>query len=161
VPPIVIPIDWTTFSPTIFNEPNIVLPSEFEEGEPQSSSNSETVVRKSPEIILQPPFDYVLLTDCVFSVLLISDLIRTIIASSSSKTEVICCHEIRDEEANALFVSELKKQFNVKRIARNKLHPEFRNDLIEVLSAKLKRTSLKAASATPADCEDVENESYE
>jgi hypothetical protein len=56
-------------------------------------------------------------------------------------------------------VSELKKQFNIKRIARNKMHPEYKNDLIELLSAKLKRTSKgekgskKSAAEAPAEAD--------
>jgi hypothetical protein len=43
-------------------------------------------------------FDTILLTDCIFAMELVDGLVNTIRKySSSSKTTVICCHEIRDE----------------------------------------------------------------
>jgi predicted nicotinamide N-methyase len=84
-------------------------------------------------------FDYIVLTDCVFSVLLVEDLVRTIRHFCGPRSEVICCHEIRDEGASHAFVAELKKYFSVKRISMSKLHPDYRNELVEMLVAKPKR----------------------
>ena len=42
-------------------------------------------------------YDYILLTDCVFSMDLVDDLVRTILYYTGPKTTIICCHEIRDE----------------------------------------------------------------
>ena len=39
------------------------------------------------------PYDYVLLTDCVFSAALVPDLIRTILESSGQRSTVICVRE--------------------------------------------------------------------
>jgi hypothetical protein len=89
-PPTVIAIDWTTFTPAVFHPDNIIIPATEEE-----EGNEEPTIR--PGIIARPPFDIVVLTDCVFSVLLVKDLIRTIVSCCDSKTEVLCCHEIRDE----------------------------------------------------------------
>ena len=69
-------------------------------------------------------YDYILLTDCVFSPYLAEPLVSQLLRLSDRKTEVICCHEIRDEEANATFITEVEKYFSIKRIAKNKLHPE-------------------------------------
>jgi protein N-lysine methyltransferase METTL21D len=78
----------------------------------ERESNGETV---SNSILLRPSvvsvdwthpdrnpnllevYDYVLLTDCVFSMELVDDLVRTILHYSGPKTTIICCHEIRDE----------------------------------------------------------------
>ena len=46
---------------------------------------------------LLPSYDIILLTDCIFSMNLVDDIVRTISLYSNSKTTVICCHEIRDE----------------------------------------------------------------
>lgn len=43
------------------------------------------------------PYDYVLLTDCVFSAELAVPLVNTILCCCGPRTNVICCHEIRDE----------------------------------------------------------------
>ena len=84
-------------------------------------------------------FDLILLTDCIFSVTLTDALIETILRYSTSRTEIICCHEIRDEDANRAFVTSLKKHCNVKQISSHKLHPEFKSNEINIFSAKLKR----------------------
>lgn len=92
------------------------------------------------QAISDPPYDIVLLTDCVFSKMLVPDLIQTILKCSGSKTQIICAHEIRDEEANNAFKMELKEHFNYKRISFNKLHPSYQNEFIEVLLAKSNRS---------------------
>ncbi len=46
---------------------------------------------------LQTAYDFILLTDCVFSMDLVDDLVRTIMYYAGPKTTVMCCHEIRDE----------------------------------------------------------------
>ena len=48
-------------------------------------------------LVSQAPFDFVLLTDCVFAVELAIPLINTILCCCGPRTSVICCHEIRDE----------------------------------------------------------------
>ena len=43
------------------------------------------------------PFDYVVLTDCVFAKELAVPLVNTILCCCGPRTTLICCHEIRDE----------------------------------------------------------------
>ena len=43
------------------------------------------------------PYDYVLLTDCVFAPELAVPLVNTILCGCGPRTNVLCCHEIRDE----------------------------------------------------------------
>lgn len=47
--------------------------------------------------VLLDAYDIILLTDCVFKKSLACDLVATIRRFAHSKTEVYCCHEIRDE----------------------------------------------------------------
>ncbi len=84
-------------------------------------------------------YDFILLTDCVFSSRLAQPLVTQLLRLSNRSTEIICCHEIRDEDANAAFIEEAQKHFSIKRVSKNKLHPGYRNDLVEVLKCKLKR----------------------
>lgn len=41
-------------------------------------------------------FDMILLTDCIFSVYLATPIVATLLRHSSNRTEIWCCHEIRD-----------------------------------------------------------------
>lgn len=43
------------------------------------------------------PFDFVVLTDCVFAKELAVPLVNSILCCCGPRTTVICCHEIRDE----------------------------------------------------------------
>jgi predicted nicotinamide N-methyase len=66
---------------------------------------------ESPEIddALILSYDFILLTDCVFSKALVPDLVSTLLKYSTVKTEIICCHEIRDE---VQILSLEKRKFN-------------------------------------------------
>jgi hypothetical protein len=50
-----------------------------------------------PEGAPRPPYDLLLLTDCVFSAELSPSLVSTMASLCGPKTEVYCCYEIRDE----------------------------------------------------------------
>jgi predicted nicotinamide N-methyase len=85
------------------------------------------------------PYDVVLLTDCVFSPHLARPLVGQLLRLTGPSSTVLCCHEIRDEEANAAFVAELAAHFQVKTISKKKLHPDFRNDQVQLLQARSTR----------------------
>jgi predicted nicotinamide N-methyase len=72
--PVVYAIDWTEHAS------NTVINAEGER---------ETLI---PEV-----YDIILLTDCVFSVELVPDLMATILKHVGPKTTVMVCHEVRDE----------------------------------------------------------------
>lgn len=88
-------------------------------------------------------YDIIVLTDCIFSVHLIKPLINCILKLSSHNTIIYCCYEIRDVDANNLFLEEISKHFNYKRVPRYKLHPDYTNNLIELIVGKLIRKSKK------------------
>ena len=112
-------------------------------------------------------YDVILLTDCVFSATLSIGLVATILKYCGEKSSVICCHEIRDEQANAAFLQEFSKYFDWKRIPRSRLHPDFNNDLIEIIvgkplrrrsSLKLKHQSTEVSGAVDPTISIVNNE---
>jgi hypothetical protein len=84
-------------------------------------------------------FDYILLTDCVFSMDLVIPLTNCILRHANSKTTLICCHEIRDEMTNQAFIESISTYFKIKQISKAKLHPDYRNDFVEVFYGKLLR----------------------
>ena len=88
---------------------------------------------------LTAPFDVVLLTDCVFSVHLVPDLVRTIRQCTGPRSVVYCVHEIRDTDANAEFLRVLGLYFKLKMVDRRKQHPDYRHELVQILIAKPRR----------------------
>ena len=55
------------------------------------------------DLDIQSQYDIVLLTDCVFSAMLVNDLVSTILKYSGPRSTVICCHEIRDEVLTTIY----------------------------------------------------------
>lgn len=47
----------------------------------------------------------ILLTDCVFSMDLVDDLVQCILMYANPKTTIIVCHEIRDEVSNFILLN--------------------------------------------------------
>ena len=88
-------------------------------------------------VMIDKPYDYVLLTDCVFSELLAKPLVATILRACNKNTIVLCCHEIRDEDANNAFIQEFSKFFKIKRISPKQLDKKYQNDMCEVFVGKL------------------------
>jgi hypothetical protein len=49
------------------------------------------------QLVAGAPYDYILLTDCVFSEKLAVPLVNTILSGCGPRSTIFCCHEIRDE----------------------------------------------------------------
>lgn len=91
------------------------------------------------ESITEDTFDYVLACDCVFSEALIPDLIRTIKNAVTPRSLVYVVHEIRDADANDLFLLKLREDFTVKAIPPSKQHPQYVHPLVQIVLAKPRR----------------------
>lgn len=89
--------------------------------------------------ITEDTFDYVVACDCVFSEALIPDLIRTIKQAVTPRSLVYVVHEIRDVDANELFLRTLREDFTVKTIPVSKQHPDFVHPLVQIVQAKFRR----------------------
>ena len=64
---------------------------------PPSSAEASCPSSSFAALMSKAPYDYVLLTDCVFSAKLAIPLVNTIRCCCGPRTTVLCCHEIRDE----------------------------------------------------------------
>jgi hypothetical protein len=90
--PYVTPLDWTKpfVCPTATATTTAITTAE----EKEEGKDGIIPAPSSPPC---PPYDIVLLTDCVFSADLAPSLVSTICSVCDAKTEVYCCYEIRDE----------------------------------------------------------------
>ena len=112
------------------------------DAEPHASASKGTDAGAAPApawVPLSVPFDVVLLTDCVFSVHLVPDLVRTIRQCTGPRSVVYCVHEIRDTDANAEFLRVLGLSFKLKIIDSKKQHPDYRHELVQIVVAKPRR----------------------
>lgn len=79
------------------------------------------------------PYDLILLTDCVFSEALVPALLRVIRQASHRHTVVYAAHEIRDADANDLFIASMRLAFSsCKQVPRSKQAEGFRHDLVQI-----------------------------
>ena len=86
-----------------------------------------------PASLLPPPYDLILLTDCVFSEALVPALLRVITAASHRHTVVYAAHEIRNADANDLFVASMKAAFSsCKQVPRGKQAEGYRHELVQI-----------------------------
>ena len=112
-------------------------------GESESSevktSESSSISGSSSGSSAPPPYDYVIACDCVFTESLIPDFVRTIRDACGPRSIVYVAHEIRDEDANNLFLRILREDFTVKSIPTAKQHPDFIHPLVQLVMAKPKR----------------------
>jgi hypothetical protein len=85
-----------------------LAPSDAAASDAHSTTTAQSEVASPPSLtsnfaalLRGAPYDYVLLTDCVFSAELAVPLVNTILCGCGPRTTVICCHEIRDEVSGA------------------------------------------------------------
>ena len=79
-------------SASVASEPQKVFHTKFIDGKSMETGNSSFDL-----LVADFPYDYVVLTDCVFAKELAVPLVNTILCCCGPRTTVICCHEIRDE----------------------------------------------------------------
>ncbi|CAA7026240.1 unnamed protein product [Microthlaspi erraticum] len=81
---------------------------------------------------VEPPFDYVIGTDVVYSEQLLEPLLRTILALSGPKTTVMLGYEIRSTIVHDKMLQMWKDNFEVKTIPRSKMDGEYQDPSIHL-----------------------------
>jgi predicted nicotinamide N-methyase len=71
---------------------------------------------------VDPPFDYIIGTDVVYSEHLLQPLMETIIALSGPKTKIMLGYEIRSTTVHEQMMQMWKSNFNVKTVSKSKVH---------------------------------------
>ena len=103
------------------------------------SKNSNSSIRADTYAFLRNTYDYILLTDCIFSMEATDYLIDTILKCSDSKTTIIISYEIRDMDTNSYFLTQIQLYFSIKKIPENQFHQNYMNKLVQILFAKRNR----------------------
>ncbi|KAM0842068.1 hypothetical protein ACQ4PT_058601 [Festuca glaucescens] len=87
---------------------------------------------------VEPPFDYIIGTDVVYSEQLLQPLLETIIALSGPKTKVLLGHEIRSTTVHEQMMEMWKSNFNVKTISKSKMDAKYQHPSINLYMMGLK-----------------------
>uniref|UniRef100_A0ACD5ZBD8 Uncharacterized protein n=1 Tax=Avena sativa TaxID=4498 RepID=A0ACD5ZBD8_AVESA len=94
---------------------------------------------------VEPPFDYIIGTDVVYSEQLLQPLLETIIALSGPKTKVLLGHEIRSTTVHEQMMEMWKSNFNVKTISKSKMDAKYQHPSINLYMMELKAPHVPGA----------------
>ncbi|KAE8804016.1 protein N-lysine methyltransferase METTL21A [Hordeum vulgare] len=94
---------------------------------------------------VEPPFDYIIGTDVVYSEHLLQPLLETIIALSGPKTKVLLGYEIRSTTVHEQMMEMWKINFNVKTISKSKMDAKYQHPSINLYMMDLKASSVPEA----------------
>ncbi|XP_051113284.1 uncharacterized protein LOC127239253 [Andrographis paniculata] len=102
-----------------------------------------------------PPFDYIIGTDVVYSEHLLDPLLQTILSLSGPRTTVLLGYELRSTNVHDRMLDLWKRNFEVKSIPKAKMHREYQHPTIQLFMMTLK------PSNNEIDCRAEESESDE
>jgi len=91
---------------------------------------------------LDPPFEYVLCTDCVYQEGLCRPLVDTLASATSSRSKVFVVNEHRSQSVQDTFMTCLEEQFHVKKVPHSKMDPAYQHPSIDIYILKRKNRSL-------------------
>uniref|UniRef100_A0A0D9VMQ4 Uncharacterized protein n=1 Tax=Leersia perrieri TaxID=77586 RepID=A0A0D9VMQ4_9ORYZ len=121
--------------------------------------------------VVDPPFDYIIGTDVVYSEHLLQPLMETIIALSGPKTKIMIGYEIRSTTVHEQMMQMWKSNFNVKTVSKSKMDAKYHHPSIYLYMMDPKATLIPEAGisdnsnneeeevvSNPGDDEDPEAE---
>ncbi|XP_015688928.1 protein N-lysine methyltransferase METTL21A [Oryza brachyantha] len=106
---------------------------------------------------VDPPFDYIIGTDVVYSEHLLQPLMETIIALSGPKTKIMLGYEIRSTTVHEQMMEMWKSNFNVKTVSKSKMDAKYQHPSIHLYMMEPKSTLIPEAGVS----ENGENEEEE
>jgi predicted nicotinamide N-methyase len=107
---------------------------------PLDWKNLESSCIYHTEVDKRKLFDYIILTDCVFSEEIVHFLIRAIETFSHKNTSIYCVFEDRDENITKVFLAEMKSKYTIKFVNYSDMDPKFRSKTVKLFHAKAKRS---------------------
>lgn len=88
---------------------------------------------------VNPPFDFVLAADCVYSEAAVPYFLRVVLAMAGSKGIVIICNEFRSQTVHDLFMKEFGEHFAIKKVSSSRMDAEYQHPLIHIYTMKRKK----------------------
>ncbi|BAS81599.1 Os02g0818700 [Oryza sativa Japonica Group] len=95
---------------------------------------------------VDPPFDYIIGTDVVYSEHLLQPLMETIIALSGPKTKIMLGYEIRSTTVHEQMMQMWKSNFNVKTVSKSKMDVKYQHPSIHLYIMDPKATLIPEVS---------------
>eukprot|EP00898_Chlorokybus_atmophyticus_P000027 jgi/Chlat1/1024/Chrsp109S01459 len=99
---------------------------------------------------VNPPFDYVIAADVVYSEHLVKLFIDTLLHVSDHRTTIMIANELRSETVHALFLSSLQPHFNVKKVLKSKFDDVYRHASLDIFILKRLRAPKQESPTLPS-----------
>ncbi|CAH9096907.1 unnamed protein product [Cuscuta epithymum] len=87
---------------------------------------------------VEPPFDYIIGTDVVYTEHLLEPLLQTILALSGPKTTILLGYEIRSTNVHEKMLEIWKRNFEVKTVPKAKMDSDYQHPSIQLFIMSLK-----------------------
>ncbi|KAL8496537.1 hypothetical protein ACS0TY_020292 [Phlomoides rotata] len=87
---------------------------------------------------VDPPFDYIIGTDVVYSEHLLEPLLQTILSLSGPRTTIMLGYELRSTNVHEQMLDLWKRNFEVKSVPKSKMHSEYKHPSIQLFMMSLK-----------------------
>lgn len=115
----------------------------------------------------QPPYDFILAADCVYSELAVPHLLATVLHMGGLRTQTIVTNEFRSQAVHDIFMEQFGRHFTIRRVQAGKMDPNYQHPLIHIYLLKRRKQvageagseagdPLAAAEAT--DCAEAEGD---
>lgn len=117
--------------------------------------------KKSHYEALNPPFDYVIAADCVYSEVAVPHFLDAVLAMAGLKSTIVVCNEFRSQTVNDIFMAEFSRHFSIKKIPMNKMESEYQHPLIHIyIMKRLKKKGggAKEVEVRPGEQKEEEEE---
>ncbi|RAL46062.1 unnamed protein product [Cuscuta campestris] len=89
---------------------------------------------------VEPPFDFIIGTDVVYTEHLLEPLLQTILALSGPKTTILLGYEIRSTNVHEKMLEMWKRNFEVKTVPKSKMDSDYQHPSIQLFIMRLKPT---------------------
>ncbi|AQK55429.1 uncharacterized protein LOC100280961 [Zea mays] len=105
---------------------------------------------------VEPPFDYIIGTDVIYSEHLLQPLMETITALSGPKTKILLGYEIRSATVHEKMMEMWKSNFIVKTVSKSKMDVKYQHPNIHLYMMDLKAPLIPEVEATDDNGNDDE-----
>ncbi|KMZ75863.1 putative methyltransferase family protein [Zostera marina] len=102
---------------------------------------------------VDPPFDFIIGTDVVYSEHLLDPLLQTIFALAGPRTTILLGYEIRSTMVHDQMIDMWKSNFNLKSIPRSKMDVKYQHPSIQLFAMDLKSRLRSEKSGNLNNCE--------
>lgn len=109
----------------------------------------------------QPPYDFILAADCVYSELAVPHLLATVLHMGGPRTQTIVTNEFRSQAVHDIFMHQFGQHFTIRKVQMGKMDPNYQHPLIHIYLLKKRKQALEDASEDEEALEEEEEDGVE